>query len=305
MSGPLDGYFSKAKAPAAGPVAGKRRRLSSPDLVEEKEPVAAAAHQAGVRGDSKMAGWLNSLSDEASRSLFRLMLNEAGGGSTTRSTLSVSDQAALSGLTNRIEDCPRDGAWYVRWAQHRISRLEVLTNSKTGNKEHPRWQVRPNGGSSSVAEKIRLRVGEQPLKELQSIVGTGKQAKLLVHHVAYNAKYAGSPGKRGESPIPLDVGSGSSISHLCDTRGCVEPSHLVAAAAHADNMDRQRCNGVLLVVYQSAIIHEVPCKHSVSKDGTLSSEAIDSSCRRLQIVRLPDEAVGFLVTQELDQCESG
>lgn len=77
--------------------------------------------------------------------------------------------------------------------------------------------------------------------------------------------------------LPMNLGSGSAISHYCDNQ-CTSPDHL-ELVTQIDNMSRQRCTGVTLIVMSNKwIIHEEPCPHG---NGT-----INGSCRKVRIIRI-------------------
>lgn len=108
--------------------------------------------------------------------------------------------------------------------------------------------------------------------------GSGRRiVKFQTHHVAYNAT-----SKRDAAPLPLNLGSGASVSHLCNTAGCCSGEHLQVETLHRENLVRQRCRGVLLLVHNSVIVQEQPCSHA---DMTQPfNDQILSSCRKVQIV---------------------
>lgn len=111
-----------------------------------------------------------------------------------------------------------------------------------------------------------------------------KIARLGTHHLAYNAKVARAKSAGIDlEPLPLDVGSGSSVSHLCDNPKCANPAHLEVALAHRDNMARQRCSGVTLVVVSGVIIEVDHCPHYEvdEEDGVISPD-----CAVLKVINL-------------------
>lgn len=116
-----------------------------------------------------------------------------------------------------------------------------------------------------------------------SRVGTRRFVRLQISHVAYNAT-----GEREITPLPLNLGSGASISHLCDTLGCCSGNHLQVETRHRTNLVHQRCRGVLLLVHRSVIIQECPCSHAdMSKSF---NDRLYTSCRKIQIVVVDESA---------------
>lgn len=107
----------------------------------------------------------------------------------------------------------------------------------------------------------------------------------LSHHLAFMSVHG------GDVFLPDNLGMGSSISHLCDTAGCISVDHLEYVPAHVTNLNRQRCLGVTLIVSLDLIIHEVPCQHGV---GDTVEARISSSCRKLRMVQLPPYSVTAL-----------
>ena len=181
----------------------------------------------------------------------------------------------IRSLTNSLE-AERDGKWYVEvWLT-----CEIIDLDKGTPIGHPKWQLDLNA-SQGMTLRVQKVLSAGAWTSLQQFYPPAKrrQAKLMAHHVSYNAL-----SLRDRAPIPLNCGSGGSISHFCDQRGCVKQSHLEATPHHVKNMDRQRCSGVRLVVYLGVIVQELPCPH-----GT---EAVDMagqllhSCRRLSLVQL-------------------
>lgn len=255
----------------------------APDSTEDKEneppSKTVRAHKStGEEETSSIAEWLNSLDKREAQRLFSIMQDKQG--VATNTTLSKATAEELQGLTN-VACKERDGAWYAAFCTHRISSVKVGINSKTGNVEHPRWQIDVTAQrSSSVANLLARELRDSSWKALQQLVKgrPARQVKLSCHHVAYNAS-----SKRDSVSLPSNLGSGSSISHLCDTAGCIEPDHLEVSVAHVDNMARQRCNGVELLLVGQVITQEWPCDHGKGKS---SHDLIMTSCRRVKIRRV-------------------
>lgn len=92
-------------------------------------------------------------------------------------------------------------------------------------------------------------------------------------------------------PLPLNLGSGSSVSHLCDQTGCVRKDHLEVAIVHQTNMNRQRCVGMTLVVIADFIVAEIACKHAA---GTYF-EKLTTCCRKVQVLEVGLGDAAFVV----------
>jgi len=103
-------------------------------------------------------------------------------------------------------------------------------------------------------------------------IGSKANVKVMAHVVAWKSR-------NFATPVPHDLGRGSSISHLCDTASCCRRDHLALAPAHQANMDRQRCRGVLLVCVEGLIVHQERCPH----DSTID---FSESCRRVHLITL-------------------
>lgn len=84
----------------------------------------------------------------------------------------------------------------------------------------------------------------------------------------------------------MTAGRGGSVDHLCDTDGCINPAHCVAAAKHKENTDRIGCCGVGLHSIGDVICGVIPCKHAkIGEDGNVD---VMSGCRRLYAIPSPE-----------------
>jgi len=97
---------------------------------------------------------------------------------------------------------------------------------------------------------------------------------FMAHHIAYATH-------KSDGPLRI-CGAGSSVSHRCDGGECVRPSHLTFVQSHRDNMDRQRCSGLILVVRGNVIVKESSCIHDRDSDDTLHQD----TCRHITIVQV-------------------
>ena len=126
-----------------------------------------------------------------------------------------------------------------------------------------------DAGPNSWGKQLKKAVSEEAW---QTLTDYTSYLKVEAHHVAYNAD-----NRRVTAPLPLNVGAGGSVSHLCDEGGCVKQSHLEATPIHKDNTDRQRCLGVVLLYFRGVIVKEVPCKHEKEQGKDLESGILDES----------------------------
>ena len=248
-------------------------------------PVVATQPQAGdsaagvvsdraapLSGAARTAGWLNQLSDVEARHLDSIL----NAGSTVRPARGPNARSSdyLRTVSNRLAR-GRTGQWWLDWASCRVSSRA----SSTPGAGHPRLQVdigtTAPGTLGGRIRAVLLPASWEALKGLTE----GRQVKLQAHHVAYNATR-----QQGHVPIPLNSGQGGSISHFCDVSGCVKPNHLGATPQHVDNMARQRCKGVVLVVLGGEIIAEKLCSHA--SDPIIPAQTDDTllCCRRLDLV---------------------
>jgi len=235
-----------------------------------------------------MVNWLNSLTASEVTNLFHTMRNSVGTNEHIQ-ILGGGEGFTTEGL--RALDClptnvPRTGGWYADWAC-----CDVINLSLRGG--HPRWQPRVLAGGltpanpTAVGRLIKDVLREQSWNELKLQASGSGQVKIPCHHLAFLAFVMGGVG------IPDNMGAGASMSHLCDTVGCIRQDHLELTLQHMDNLERQRCRGVTLIVTLDLIIHEVPCDHG---RGLSAPERIASSCRRVKIIWLPDASVRGLLT---------
>jgi len=167
----------------------------------------------------------------------------------------------LHDRTGDIKNETHSGRWWMDWAECCIfypgavpSPLRPLSNL---NKAQIQFRACPEG--------VNRRI-------FRTFQGDSEVVKLISYHVAYKHGNIGTD-------LPLTLGRGSSVSHYCDTCGCNRRSHLTVAAAHRDNMDRQRCPGVILTTLNGMIINQTKCGHDLSAD-------FSESCRKFMVVSL-------------------
>lgn len=192
------------------------------------------------------AEWLRSLSLQTAQAVLKLMRSSVK--LAFVSQVPESEQAVLATLKALPCNEGRDGSWYISRSTCEV----VATTAK--DTSHPRWQVDLTAGPKSVGQKLKAVLSEGEWRSLLDVVEGRRQWKVMAHHIAYNAS-----DLRVSAPLPLDCGRGGSISHPCDQRGCL--IHVEATPVHKDNMDRQRCLGILLLHFRGVITKEVPCVH--------------------------------------------
>jgi hypothetical protein len=230
-----------------------------------------------VSADTQIASWLRSLTLEEANHLYRVCI--AGKSLTSLSQVSESDRAVLARLRAGPASEGRDGAWYTAW-----STCKVVATKEKGS-SHPRAQVKLDQGANSLGGQLKAGLSN---KAWETLTQHTSVLKIGYHILAYNAL-----PERDVAPVPLNLGAGGSISHPCDQRGCVD--HLEATPVHKDNMDRQRCSGVLVMHFRDAIIAEVPCGHGKDrgKDGSLEVQ-LKKSCIKVSLYELTEEILAVM-----------
>lgn len=251
--------------------------------------------QSPETGDRKVVGWLNKLLPEEASAIESALL----GTIKVRSEYLVSGSTVevLRTLTNTVEQS-RSGAWYA----NEFARCTVPVTAAAA---HGRYQIKINASSSAsqmgvmtqALSRLDTERGSSLLAEFRALPGDPDSENAVVKITRHVLAYAAGRSE-GDAEIPLNLGAGSSISHLCDTTGCIEKSHLRVELAHKDNLVRQRCRGVRLTVstWNRRILQEEPCVHGNAKAGDVPSsskvmpEALSLedqlllSCRKVQLV---------------------
>lgn len=237
------------------------------------------------------AEWLRSLSLQTSQGVLKLMKSSVK--LTSMSQVSELERVLLATLAALPCNEGRDGSWYASWSTCEV----VVTTAK--DTSHPRWQVDLTAGPSSVGQKLRAVLSEEEWRTLQDVTGGRRQLRVQAHHIAYNAS-----DLRVLAPLPLNCGDGGSVSHPCDQRGCL--THVEATPVHMDNMNRQRCSGILLLYFRGVIIKEVPCIHGrnlgvvgeyreeldfvgvVNQESELLKAQLRRSCVKIRLVEMSE-----------------
>jgi len=171
-----------------------------------------------------------------------------------------------------IVQVTQTGQWWTDWSQCYVFYPGAVPNPVVPPANHMVLTLSrcPVGVRSSIFDQW---------------IGSKANVKLLAHVAAWKSRNM-------QTPVPHDLGHGSSVSHLCDTTSCCRREHLVLAPAHQANMDRQRCRGVLLVCVEGLIIRQEQCPHD-------STNNFSESCRRIHVISLdnvkgdPDKIMGI------------
>lgn len=240
--------------------------------------------------DNQITGWLNTLGADDLVALFEVFGTNVG----TEDRRQITGDGDPVGLAALHANGGRCGQWYMEWVKCEIANLSV-----TGG--HPRWQPRIRSSSTGLTPSSLLTVGRQMKASLSAnawatlkVMVPGDQIKMQIHHLSFRRQHP-------HLQLPGNLGHGSSISHLCDQAGCVRGTHLELAAQHATNLVRQRCIGVTLIAGLDLIILELPCAHSV---GNSALERINTSCRKIHMIRLPDDSIEALVLSYQELAEA-
>lgn len=231
---------------------------------------------------ANMNEWLNSIQYLEAMALNAEM--RAAVGFTTN--VQISGGSSPVNLSCLSLNEPRSGNWYMDWVQCEIINLAAPA---TG---HPRWQptiVRGTGATptnpTSLGRLIKSHLSTQRWEALKSLATSNGQVKIPCHHLAFRVS-------EPRVSIPANMGHGSSMSHLCDQRGCIRGEHLQLTNHHVENLERQRCIGVTLIVALDMIIHEIPCSHGI---GNNIADKVSTSCRKLRMVWLPIASIDALI----------
>ena len=245
---------------------------------------------ASSSGDSQFARFLLELSDSDAQALYQVM--RANIEVSQFYPVSVQQMQALANLQSK--GSTRDGQWYCKLVTCLTARPKKSKsdNVATGN-SHGRFQFRLEGGAKSVFGQLQQSMSKNAIQRLKAL-NISQQAKIGYHLIAYNSKPS-----RALEPIPLNIGSGGSIDHLCDRQSCIQLDHLRVSAVHGDNLDRQRCTGICLLVFRNIIVKEIPCKHGMKavNNAQASLESfIRHSCLRIQIVEISDNEFELMKT---------
>ncbi|CAF1203133.1 unnamed protein product [Adineta steineri] len=111
------------------------------------------------------------------------------------------------------------------------------------------------------------------LKEKRDILkklGTNKIC-LFKHHVILRRK-------RSDMPVLRVSEADTTVSHLCDTLGCLRPDH-ITDESFTKNLSRQRCGGMLLTIDgdNNTITGMLPCRHGI-EDGGSDGDPFEFTC---------------------------
>jgi len=224
---------------------------------------------------------LQAMTDGDLRALYRFIKSMANVEQTSSSAL-PGDFGAYARLDEQASSM--DGAGWLEFVQC----CKVTGGEGILITGYPRFQLQMQkkagaDGASYMVTPTKRKAGEDPIgKRLrqiltaegweavkrtmqQSEIAAGGKVSLKVglHHIAYSAKQAANPSL---PLLPYGTGTGSSISHLCDNKHCINKRHLEVAAQHIQNLERQRCKGAILLVLDGVIMQTVYCPHYASGD---------------------------------------
>jgi Zinc-binding loop region of homing endonuclease len=231
---------------------------------------------------ANMNEWLNSLAALEAMALCSQMRGVVG----VTTAIQVSGGTVPTNLGCLSTNLPRTGNWYMEWATCEVINLR---SPATG---HPRWQptiINKRGDTpanpTALGRVIKSHITDPKWQALKGLANSNGQVKIPCHHLAFKSSNAGVS-------IPANMGQGASMSHLCDTSGCIRSGHLQLAQQHVENLERQRCHGVTLIVGADMIVHEIPCGHC---SGDNMTDRIATSCRKIRMVWLPDSSINALI----------
>jgi len=224
--------------------------------------------------------WLNSLTQGEASDLFDVF---------TQTTGTVVAEPQMLGTLFSSTPCVasmgiKDGGFWLEWASCEVVNLSLASG-------HPRWQPRITSGysgntpSSTTATGRLIKTALNPARwdALKTLVQPSGQAKVQIHHLAL---------RRQNIVLPANLGNGASVNHFCDRSGCCKEGHLSLTMAHVQNLNRQRCTGMTLLVANilggDLLILEQPCLHAV---GVTVDERRATCCRKLHIVNLDPNGV--------------
>jgi hypothetical protein len=243
--------------------------------------------------ETKYTQFLNALSDVEVDSLYDVMWQNLSGKSQVVQVTGCTAEGLAQLRGNDLATfCPA-GPFWVDWARCDLVGLATTDGG------HPRWQPRVKTAASGLTPASLTSLGQQVKSVLteahwEQLKQNGSQAKIQCHHLAVRCS-------TGHPLLPALLGAGSSVSHLCDQLGCARPEHLEISASHIDNLSRQRCRGVTLMVYDGVITYVIPCTHgSLSGSVGQLEEEIMGSCREVDVHVIPETAAQAIVarTQE-------
>lgn len=183
---------------------------------------------------------------------------------------SIEDYSKLQGCSVReLKSYTTTGLGDVKNGQHWAN--WVCCKKRTTVDERIQTRLKPAGLNDIVWKTWDCRTKTIKNKGQPNEYTQYGQVKLIYTTVTYRVKYP-------NDIIPAVLGQGNSISHLCDTAGCINPDHIAPGFVHQQNMDRQRCEGLTLLVDETCIIQEFPCRHT-------------PCCTRIKVLKLNDYAV--------------
>lgn len=222
--------------------------------------------------------WLNNLSLEDCRRAHEVLASDTVDYYNSPVGASLDDLAEWVCVDSDNEFA--DGQFWISW---------LRCHRKTGE-DYPRHQPKLSSdrpGSGSQVTRLREKLSQDGWRSFNELAlrTPGRQPKIPAHHLALRAK----AGER----LPSNLGSGSSVSHLCDNKNCINPEHMEVAEEHSANLRRQRCPGVTVIEFGQRVLQVQSCPHG---NGLTHLSRLNNSCRRIHVVRL-DERVAERMQQ--------
>lgn len=244
-------------------------------------PDEPAANFTKTENPCDFVAWLNSIPHMSRVRLYQVMYQLAQESSLVKRISHIHGDLDWQLLQGYVGGSRSGGAGWVKFAT-----CERIDGWRCGNAgSHARWQPRViskgrQPAVSTVGGRIKAALSSEDWEKLCSVVPQGAtgQLKLGVHLIAY-----GASEKSTVTPIPLDRGKGSSLSHHCDQQRCISSQHISVASHHVDNLARQRCPGVVLICFNGNIVEERPCVHAC---GASLEERLGDSCRKVCTILL-------------------
>lgn len=231
--------------------------------------------------DNASVAWLNSLSISDARALYNYML----AGSQTRLVSNSPVPADLQAYMRlNPQASSQNGAeWDVyNTCRHYVAGGRGIDVSGTYTRYQLQFKttdVKTPVKSSAILKGLRDVLSSTAWDALKALAkaNSSRKVAIMVHHIAYIYKRSWDSTL---PPIPLNVGAGGSVAHLCDNH-CGEPSHMFVTAQQV-NMSMQHCVGVELLVKEGVIMQTLNCPHYREEDGV----TIVPNCAKVKVVQL-------------------
>ncbi|CAF1423497.1 unnamed protein product [Adineta steineri] len=95
-------------------------------------------------------------------------------------------------------------------------------------------------------------------------------------------------------PALVVSGTKTTVSHLCDTTGCLRPEHIIDES-FTKNVSRQRCAGMGLTIDGNIDTNTgmAPYRHGIEDCG-LDGDLLEFTCRKIRAVFHSPKARAFI-----------